>query len=389
MRILLLAHNQVGVGSYLRFSGFAKGLAEIGHDVLLIAPARGVASRMPIGHPVNDNEHWTKYLLGERIANGGLDPFDIASRLILLKDQEFDVVHASEHRPAASLPALFARKRQGTTYISDWADLWGQGGIMDGRHWLQRLMLGRMEDWAERRVHQVADAITTPSQELFSRALRLGHVDGRILLIRNSVDTRIFTPSEISPTSRRKHGLPEDEPLLAYAGQADLDLDLLLAVYLEVLRERPDCYLLLLGGVDLPRKKLEGHEDRIINLGYLPLRHYATVLSLADVLLLPYRQTSRNLGRWPGKLAYYMAVGRPIVANPTGAVGRILARGAGIQAPQAPTEFARVVLGLLEDPGLQESLGHRAREIAVAQFDVRAAARELAHFYHVVLNRGH
>lgn len=380
MKILLLSHNIKGRGTYLRFEGFARGLSQRGHQVTLVA-ARSNCLEFRFRAPSDDR--WARdtcYLMTRRVAGGGLDPADLAQRLLMVIRQPFDMVHASEHRPAASLPALMARTR-GSKVISDWADLWGTSGIMEGRHWAQRALLRTIETASERAFHLHADGVTTISGNLATKCTSLGRTPDTVQVIRNGIDTQTFRPVSDPQAIRRELHLPGTGPLLAFAGQADIDTDLLIGTFREVHRVRPDSHLLILGGAPVRWDDDDRLRRSIIERGWIPEAEFSLSLACADILLLPYRNTPRNLGRWPGKVAPYLAVGRPVVGNPTGDMKDLFDRGVGLAAPESARRMADRVLELLGSPGQMDACGARARQIAIDRFDLNIVAGELESFY--------
>jgi glycosyltransferase involved in cell wall biosynthesis len=105
-------------------------------------------------------------------------------------------------------------------------------------------------------------------------------------------------------------------------------------------------------------------------------------MACADVLLLPYTNRVVNLYRYPNKLGDYLSAGRPIVANNTGDLGRLVTEErVGLIVPDTPQAFARAAKQLFDNPALSEELGRRGRELAESKLDWRFLARDLERFY--------
>ncbi len=83
---------------------------------------------------------------------------------------------------------------------------------------------------------------------------------------------------------------------------------------------------------------------------------------------------------FPGKLLYYMAVGRPIVAavSPESETGRFVSgRGVGlIVPPEDPQALAQAVRYLRQNPDKAESLGRNGRKTVEEQFDRRIVLKQ-------------
>jgi glycosyltransferase involved in cell wall biosynthesis len=320
------------------------------------------------------------------MSNGGLALEDLLFRFAYIFDQPYDIVHASEHRPAASLPAALLRKFRSTPYISDWADLWGRGGIMEERPRSLRVLLSAIETASELQVHKSADALTVISTDLYQRGLDLGHTVDRLLQLPNGVDVEHVHPITARADRWRQLGLPGDSKVVVYAGQAPIDMDLIWDAFKLVHERFRDAYLIILGR----RWHIPDHigeaADRIIQMGMIASQDYYLTLAAGDVLLLPYRDTSRNRGRWPGKLSFYLSVGRPVVANPTGDVKRLFEYSApGLLAGESPREFAEAIGVLLSDPQMADTLGRNARMVAEEVFAWPLLTAKLSTFYRSTL----
>ena len=387
LRILFLAHNVVAAGTYIRFYGLARELAALGHRITLIAAS---ADRAPTTRQLESQGIrliLTPGWFHRRLRNGGVSPEDVVVRLAHVMSHAYDLIHASEHRPAGSLPAIVARARHRSKYVSDWADLWGRDGIASERTWVMRLLLGRSESFAESRIHRAADAVTAVCSDLYSRAAKLGIPRSRLLRLPNGADTELFRPTANKVAARGKLAVPAGAKLLIYAGYAPIDMDLIWDAFRLVCVRRRDVYLLMTGRIWPLPDSLRPHAEHVIQVGFLPPESYAEALACGDVMLLPYRNNSRNRGRWPGKLAFYMAVGRPTVSNPTGDVlGLFEQRGVGLLAGETAQEFADAVLRLLGDGELADRMGRDARKTAESEYSWPVLAKSLEQFYYSILN---
>jgi glycosyltransferase involved in cell wall biosynthesis len=108
-------------------------------------------------------------------------------------------------------------------------------------------------------------------------------------------------------------------------------------------------------------------------------------LAAADALMLPLPDSLANRGRFPTKLGEYLAMGKPVVTNPTGDVGALLRRtGAAVLAPDDSQGYADAVVALLKDPDRRQELGKRARRVAEEELDYRLLAKRLLAVYESV-----
>jgi glycosyltransferase involved in cell wall biosynthesis len=384
-RIAFLTHNLAGVGgSYQRALGLAAGLARRGHRVSLLAsrrrPGSGLSLREVEGVTIVEQPD----LAPRRLRHGGLSPFDLAARVSYLLRTAPEIVHGMDHRPAVSVPGWIWKRRARGRYVSDWADLWGPDGIARMRRWPVGAVLGRADGFGERWVRQWADATTVISRDLGQRCAAFGLPPERIVLLPpGAYGWR--RPAAGRPDLRRRFGLPEDAPIVASAGFAEYDDDLLGATFVDLMRRTSRVQVVTLGGSHrgpAARLAAAGAGDRHHNLGFLSTADFEAALAAADVFLLPYSDRPINRGRFPNKVGEYLAAGRPIVANPTGEVGRLLREHrVGLLAEEEPAAMAGAALRLLEDRPLARDLGEEARRLAEGEFSWEARAVVLEALY--------
>jgi teichuronic acid biosynthesis glycosyltransferase TuaC len=174
----------------------------------------------------------------------------------------------------------------------------------------------RMIVWAARR----AAALVTVSAALKAALIQLGIEAGKISVLRNGVDTRLFRPADREAERKR----------LRLAGTVLLTVGNLVGnkghdVALEALREFPGACLLIIGeGREEGNLKrlagVLGIQDRVKFLGSVPQEELAAYYGAADALVLA---SSRE--GWPNVLLEAMACGTPVVSTRVGGTPEIVA----------------------------------------------------------------
>jgi glycosyltransferase involved in cell wall biosynthesis len=384
MKVLLLAHNVSERGSAIRAVSLARALVDQGRDVTVLS------GRLRAGiHMTEDTLDGVRLLepadvLPYRFRNGGLSPVDLAVRVVHVLREPYDLVHSFEPRPAATVPALVARRRNGTAYVADWADLWGPEGMAATWPAPQRVTLGAFDGVWQTFTRRHADAVTVISSDLERRARELGVPEGRIRRIPIGANDGLFTP-EPAEAARMRLGVARDARVLVHTGFAPFDGCLLAQTFAHVLRVEPRT-LLLMSGRRFPEVEQAaaqlGAADRAVHLGVLPYSELGTVMACGDVMLVPYAPSPHNEARFPNRAGDYLAAGRPIATNPTGDLGRLVAdERVGIVAPAEPEAFARAIVDLLGNEEERVLMGSRARALAETKLSWRSAAAELGALY--------
>jgi len=192
----------------------------------------------------------------------------------------------------------------------------------------------RMILWAARR----AAALVTVSAALKTALVQLGVEEGKIVVLRNGVDTRLFHPVDRA-AQRARLGLTGTVLLTVGNLVANKGHDLVLGA----LREFPDACLLIIGEGQEGEKLLAlaralGIEHRVRFLGAMPQAQLVAYYGAADALVLA---SSRE--GWPNVLLEAMACGTPVVSARVGGTPEIVA------APEAGVLMAeRTVRGVVE-----------------------------------------
>ena len=388
MRIAALVHNRVHYGTFQRAHALARHLVRRGHEVTLYAGA--VERAAPARETVLDGVVVVEACdsLPQRFREGGLSPFDLAHRLRHLRGLRPELIHCFDHRPTVSVPGLSAARRLKIPCLVDWADLWGRDGIASERGPVLRAALGSLDTFFENAVRRRADALTVISTALRDRAQERFSVPIHLLPVGSNSDLMKPIPKA---EARRALRLPLDAPIAVYAGLAPYDAEYLARSFVLLAQMQPRALLVTAGRRFEALERASdaaGISDRLIQLGNLERNVLVHALSSADVLLLPYTNRSVNRFRYPNKLGDYLAVGRPIVTNPTADLGKLVRKErVALLTDDTPEAFAAATSQLFDDPALADEIGERGRALAESKLDWGFLAAGLERFYIETLAR--
>lgn len=367
MKILFLNHNVIWRSTFFRCLQFGKQLVANGHtvDLLTISPT----SRTQFSEQEIEGVHVIEtpdLLFG--IGRTGWDPYDTMRRNAFLKRRRYDLVHAFDCRPVVILPAIRQAKRDGATLLTDWADWWGRGGVIEERsNKLIKVFFEGTETYFEEHYRTQADGLTVISQALGERAKKLGVRPERIAHIHSGADTEHIRPMD-KAQARESLGLPVDAPIVGFTGFVHYDLTLLLSAFDVLAKQRPDVRLLITGKPSpLVRQYAErgNWSDRVLHAGIVSYADLPRYLSAVDLNALPFADKQANRGRWPNKIGDYLSAGRPVVSNPTGDIQDLFTRyDIGTLTDESPEAFARGMATILDDPAHAQAQGVQARQVA-------------------------
>jgi glycosyltransferase involved in cell wall biosynthesis len=379
MKLLYLNHNVVRTGTYVRAANFAREVVAAGHEVTLVttSPDLRAAGREREWEGVRIIES-PDLLTGS--ARTGWDAWNTTWRVRRLADEQFDVIHAFDSRPAVILPALAVRRRTDAPLFIDWADWWGRGGTIEERSgWAVRTFFGPIETWFEEAFRVHATANTTIVESLSERCVALGVDPRRVKWLPNGC-----TAPEPEPVDRmlaRSQLQVGDEPLLLYLGVAfPADAAFLFEAFRHVRTQLPAARLVMVGRNDAAVPP--DLADAVTRTGFVEDAALKLWLAAADAGLLVMRDTVASRGRWPGKLSDYLSGGVPIVTTEVGAAAAYLrSRGAAAVAPPTPAGFARRIVEVLGDGAVREQIALSGRRLAATELGWPAVTQALLAFY--------
>jgi len=222
--------------------------------------------------------------------------------------------------------------------------------------------------------------------------IRMGFSEDAVITARPGFATERFAAPMSREEARRKAGLPEHGPMVAYVGNItpSKGLDQLL----EVARRLPDVTFLVVGGNEQEVRELQTQVGglglrNVTLLGHRRPSEVAPYLFAADALFAPGIWANVHSG-WlakafpstvlpgvPLKLYAYLASGRPIVGADLAIYRDLLCHGdnALLFPPGSMDVAAESIRRLVSDRGLGERLANRGLELVKTHtWDARAQA---------------
>ncbi len=367
MKILVLNHNIIGEGTWLRAWNVARELAR-SHDVE-IATVSSTRRWKPHryardGCQVIEMPYWTS----RRLAASGLSAIDIACRIHWMTRRPWDVLIGFSSLPSVGLPFLFARRRfPDRCGVSDWDDLFCDGGMYEYLNKGVTRPLYRFERWLEHTVRRRADLVTVTSRYLEQKARDIG-VTAPILYLSGGADVDGIRPMDRAECRKRLE-LPENCCLVFYlSGGFSEDARLLLDAFALAAAEDRSLLLVMSGDMkekyrrEINRLKLT---ERVLLTGRIRYEEVPWYLGAADILAMPLQDTLNSRARGPIKLRDYLCAGRPIVGSALGEVKEIMSRhDVGLLADASHESFARALMALARAPDRRERMGTEARRVA-------------------------
>ncbi len=250
-------------------------------------------------------------------------------------------------------------------------------------------LLIRIFELLERASVRGADAVITISPGLLTHAQGLVRDGQPLILIENSIceDVRLRGSDEGDSSTEALSTLPSGRPIIAYAGtfESYQGIDLVLKAHARVVRERPEAFLLLMGGS--PRQVEDqralatelGIEDHCLFTGTIP-QHVARAQLRGATIVVSPRTVGGNV---PSKVYELISMGVPILATRVTSHTQVLTDEICVLADPDPVGIAEGLLSLLRDPARGAELAARARALYDAEYSrdvyVRKMEQLMAH----------
>jgi len=243
--------------------------------------------------------------------------------------------------------------------------------------------LSRCESFYIKRV----PVLIAPSDCIAGILASFGVKDERIHVIRNGVDTTVFSRNQID--AQNSYALDSRSAVL-FTGRlvSHKGIDTILSAIPTILEEAPDTQFVFTGA-GLPEQylsKLENPKVRgsIKFLGYLDnYFEMSKLYSSATVFVMP-----SLFENCPMSVLEAMSCEVPVVASNVGGVPEIITSGENgvLIHPQDPTALAKSVLTILQDKTYASKLGQSGRRTVVERFSAQRMALETVQLYESTIN---
>lgn len=247
--------------------------------------------------------------------------------------------------------------------------------------------------FAARWAFGAAAAVTGCSDDLATRAVRLGAPRARTTVVPYGVDAEQFKPVDDATRTevRSWFGLMPETPLLLCAGRLVYKKGFAVAVaaFARVRERFPDARLVIAGDGPLEgalRAQAEalGMGERVIFAGRVDRARHPSLVASCDLYLLPSVHDHRgNVDGLPNALLDALAAGCAVIASDIAGVGLAVRHDeTGILVPERDeTALADAVAALLDDPARRAALGRAARADVTVRLTWQATAAQFETVY--------
>lgn len=355
-----------GVANHI--SSLGRHLAQMGHDVKVIAPASQVVTTLggmfiPGGKP-------RSIPTSGSIARVTISPRLPSSIKTVLDEEKFDIIHL--HEPLMPTLCINVLRFSRTVNIGTFHAFNGRGYSLSKP--LNSLLLKRWVSKLDGRI-----AVSKPAMEFVNK-----HFPGNYEIIPNGVDTEHFSP-EAKPLDEFGDGKLN----ILFVGRLEKrkGLDYLLKAYQRVKRDIPNSRLIIVGPGTRRRHKYEKQVKQsdlkdVVFVGYASHRELPRYYKTADICCAP----ATGWESFGIVLLEAMAVGKPVVASNIEGYASLVTDGveALLVPPKDEARLAQALMSLMSDESLRQQMGARGR-LKAEEYDWEYVAQRVLNYYITVL----
>lgn len=291
--------------------------------------------------------------------------------------KKLDVIYAVSTPLTVGFLGYIISRLRGIPYVFEVTDVWPDAPVACGV--VKNKALIKLAHWLEMFCYNKAAHIVGLTRGICDNIIAKGIDPEKISIITNGVDFSLFNSvqgdvkrSEV----RTRYGFG-DRFVAMYMGAHGVYNSLTTIIEAAtILKDDPRFLFIFVGdGDEKPKLQQRTVEHGLTNVMFLkpvPRIESASLLSAADVFLLPNRKGAFFAGNLPNKLFDFLASGRPVVVAGTGETPElVMAAGCGrVGSPEDSQTMAETLVELAVMPVKERlAMGARGREYVMEHYD--------------------
>lgn len=375
-----------GVSTFTR--NLAKGLANHGHEVLVIAPSQTGRKYKEVDGNYTICRVATvifPFYQNYRIA---LTPYTEVKKII--NDFEPDVLHIQSFLMIGQAVMRYSQK-YGVPIVSTNHAM--PENLMDNLRLLAHI--SRPINFVLKkyivRFNLKTDYFTMPTESaigMFGLKTSENQFGSPVESVSNGIDLSRFKVGQAPKSLFKKYKIPNDKPIITFVGRADAEkhLPILVQAFKKVLNNVDACLMIVGDGTDLLNIKELSHElgvfDRVVFTGRALDEEIPELHKVGSVFCMPSPAELQSI-----VMLEAMASGKPVVAVDAGPLKELCQDGRNgiLCKPDDVNQIAKALTKILTDAELRESMSHESLAIA-AEHDIEKTLKKFEQIYEGVIN---
>jgi glycosyltransferase involved in cell wall biosynthesis len=175
----------------------------------------------------------------------------------------------------------------------------------------------------ESTVYKGVDKVLTLTPKLSDYVISLGADKDNVEVLPMTVDTQLFNPNVDGSWVRKKFGYSDKDKIILFIGTLYKfsGLEGYLSAFDRVLGDVHNAKLLIVGEGE-QKRELESYikalhlYDYVKIVGFQPYINMPAYINASDICILPFQENEITKDIFPGKIAQYLACGKPVLMTP-------------------------------------------------------------------------
>lgn len=270
-------------------------------------------------------------------------------------------------------------------------DDWEMGFIREAYSTLPLVKRSKFLAFSAVRPHRMVTYSTTLLAEKLTRFANEITVSNSFLkrkfggtVIWHGRDTDAFNPEKFDKDSvREKYGIGKSKRIVIFLGSATRYKGIEDLVEAASLLQEEDIWLILVGmdrdnySQNLIRLAKEKLDERFKAFGLQPFENVPEFLAMADIVVIPQRNSPSTVGQVPAKVFDAMAMAKPIIATNVSDLPEILDGCGWVVEPERPEQLAQAIQFVFNHAGEAKEKGWKARSKCIEKYSWNAMEKVL------------
>ncbi len=199
-------------------------------------------------------------------------------------------------------------------------------------------------------------------------------------IVPHAKDTELMDPDKFEGNDLKKRFGLEGKRTVMFLGTPREHKGVEDALQAVLMIDDPNIIMMVVGGnpegdYENKIRKLGG--DRLIMIDPIPVKKMPKYLLLADVVVVPQRQTADTAGQVPSKLLDAMSMARPIISTRVSDIPEILDGCGLIVAPESPEAISSAIKWFFANPEEAVFMGKKARVRCMEHYSMKTIKEQL------------
>ena len=294
--------------------------------------------------------------------------------------KEFDIIHLHEYRSVQAIFVSHLARKSNIPYI-----IQAHGSVLPTfeKQWLKKIF-----DifWGKKILFEASKCIALTKKEAEYYQI-MGVPKKNIVIIPNGVHIEEYKELPNLGNFRMRYDFQKDTKLILYIGRIHQSkgLDLLIDAFNELIQERINCKLIMIGPDDGYLQQIERKinnfrlHEKIIIIGFIPINEKIEALVDSDVFVTP------SFSGFPITFLEACACGLPVITSTHGDSLDWIDNNVGFVVEYNLSRLKEAILKIIDDEAVSKKFSNQGKRLVAEQFNWNAICDQIEMNYREVI----